>query len=236
MQKVAGERYVYKFVCDPEALFTMAFPDNTRPLLKSELLKDDTCCGNAGSNSNAHSNMISSRHYPQLHHGGHSPSSGFSSPGSHDSRDQPLALTVGAIVPGEGGHNNQHLNGGSHLNDFRSAAAASSVNPLSHQDMCSQSFITTIKWHTEYYMGSTALLVLTCTTLTYTHTHALLNRLFHTLLCHPTTIHPTALPQCIMIWQRGCILQLARSTWKGVYTKVRIPFIIIRSLGYSVEN
>ena len=137
MQKVAGERYVYKFVCDPEALFTMAFPDNTRPLLKSELLKDDTCCGNAGSNSNAHSNMISSRHYPQVHHGGHSPSSGFSSPGSHDSRDQPLALTVGAIVPGEGGHNNQHLNGGSHLNDFRSAAAASSVNPLSHQDMCS---------------------------------------------------------------------------------------------------
>ena len=32
MQKVAGERYVYKFVCDPEALFTMAFPDNHRPL------------------------------------------------------------------------------------------------------------------------------------------------------------------------------------------------------------
>ena len=27
MQKVAGERYVYKFVCDPEALFIMAFPD-----------------------------------------------------------------------------------------------------------------------------------------------------------------------------------------------------------------
>ncbi|KAJ2941826.1 hypothetical protein O0L34_g15781 [Tuta absoluta] len=26
MQKVAGERYVYKFVCDPEALFSMASP------------------------------------------------------------------------------------------------------------------------------------------------------------------------------------------------------------------
>ncbi|KAL4702294.1 hypothetical protein ACJJTC_019708 [Scirpophaga incertulas] len=26
MQKVAGERYVYKFVCDPEALFSMATP------------------------------------------------------------------------------------------------------------------------------------------------------------------------------------------------------------------
>jgi hypothetical protein len=28
MQKVAGERYVYKFVCEPEALFTLAYaPD-----------------------------------------------------------------------------------------------------------------------------------------------------------------------------------------------------------------
>nr|XP_006000829.1 PREDICTED: ETS translocation variant 4 isoform X2 [Latimeria chalumnae] len=37
MQKVAGERYVYKFVCEPEALFSLAFPDNQRPTLKSEL-------------------------------------------------------------------------------------------------------------------------------------------------------------------------------------------------------
>lgn len=36
MQKVAGERYVYKFVCEPEVLYTMAFPDNQRPVLKSE--------------------------------------------------------------------------------------------------------------------------------------------------------------------------------------------------------
>jgi hypothetical protein len=36
MQKVAGERYVYKFVCDPEALFSMAFPDNHRPVLKAD--------------------------------------------------------------------------------------------------------------------------------------------------------------------------------------------------------
>lgn len=41
MQKVAGERYVYKFVCDPEALFTMAFPDNHRPILKTECSRDD---------------------------------------------------------------------------------------------------------------------------------------------------------------------------------------------------
>ncbi|XP_010888204.1 ETS translocation variant 1 isoform X10 [Esox lucius] len=37
MQKVAGERYVYKFVCDPEALFSMAFPDNQRPVLKTDV-------------------------------------------------------------------------------------------------------------------------------------------------------------------------------------------------------
>ncbi|KAM8804925.1 ETS translocation variant 5 [Eudromia elegans] len=36
MQKVAGERYVYKFVCDPEALFSMAYPDSQRPFLKAE--------------------------------------------------------------------------------------------------------------------------------------------------------------------------------------------------------
>ncbi|XP_059686464.1 ETS translocation variant 4 isoform X2 [Gavia stellata] len=36
MQKVAGERYVYKFVCEPEALFSLAFPDNQRPPLKAE--------------------------------------------------------------------------------------------------------------------------------------------------------------------------------------------------------
>ncbi|NXC31320.1 ETV4 protein, partial [Campylorhamphus procurvoides] len=37
MQKVAGERYVYKFVCEPEALFSLAFPNNQRPALKAEL-------------------------------------------------------------------------------------------------------------------------------------------------------------------------------------------------------
>lgn len=34
--QVAGERYVYKFVCNPEALFSMAFPDNQRPSLKPD--------------------------------------------------------------------------------------------------------------------------------------------------------------------------------------------------------
>ena len=56
MQKVAGERYVYKFVCDPDALFSMAFPDNHRSILKSELSSpiksSDICsyygCGDGG--------------------------------------------------------------------------------------------------------------------------------------------------------------------------------------------
>ncbi|XP_038019156.1 ETS translocation variant 4 isoform X5 [Motacilla alba alba] len=37
MQKVAGERYVYKFVCEPEALFSAAFPEQPRPALQAEL-------------------------------------------------------------------------------------------------------------------------------------------------------------------------------------------------------
>ena len=41
MQKVAGERYVYRFVCDADALFTMAFPDNQRPPLKGCHDNDD---------------------------------------------------------------------------------------------------------------------------------------------------------------------------------------------------
>ena len=38
MQKVAGERYVYKYTCDPQALFSMAFPDSQRPVIKAEAL------------------------------------------------------------------------------------------------------------------------------------------------------------------------------------------------------
>ncbi|XP_056368169.1 ETS translocation variant 4 isoform X2 [Oenanthe melanoleuca] len=57
MQKVAGERYVYKFVCEPQALFSMAVPEQ-RPALSAELerqlseedtlplshLEDHGCC------------------------------------------------------------------------------------------------------------------------------------------------------------------------------------------------
>lgn len=33
---MSGERYVYKFVCDPEALFQMALAENHRNALKAE--------------------------------------------------------------------------------------------------------------------------------------------------------------------------------------------------------
>ncbi|KAJ8962151.1 hypothetical protein NQ318_018108, partial [Aromia moschata] len=37
MQKVAGERYVYKFVCDPEALFNMAYGSHSDNSVKPQL-------------------------------------------------------------------------------------------------------------------------------------------------------------------------------------------------------
>uniref|UniRef100_UPI0035900EB3 ETS translocation variant 1-like isoform X2 n=1 Tax=Myxine glutinosa TaxID=7769 RepID=UPI0035900EB3 len=36
MQKVAGERYVYKFVCDPDVVFSLTFADGPRGLVKAE--------------------------------------------------------------------------------------------------------------------------------------------------------------------------------------------------------
>uniref|UniRef100_A0A8C5NMS1 ETS variant transcription factor 4 n=1 Tax=Junco hyemalis TaxID=40217 RepID=A0A8C5NMS1_JUNHY len=42
MQKVAGERYVYKFVCEPEALLSMAFPEQPRLKAELELSEEDT--------------------------------------------------------------------------------------------------------------------------------------------------------------------------------------------------
>ncbi len=49
-----GERYVYKFVCDPEALFQMALAENHRNALKAEaasvLAKGDNSKKHGGSN------------------------------------------------------------------------------------------------------------------------------------------------------------------------------------------
>ncbi|XP_013404451.1 ETS translocation variant 1-like [Lingula anatina] len=63
MQKVAGERYVYKFVCDPDALFTMAFPDNVRPVLKTDYTKssDQTKKSSQGSNMTEQPLALTSR-------------------------------------------------------------------------------------------------------------------------------------------------------------------------------
>lgn len=47
MQKVAGERYVYKFVCSPEALFSMAFPDSQKPFIKPECRSAKPLLGHA---------------------------------------------------------------------------------------------------------------------------------------------------------------------------------------------
>ena len=45
MQKVAGERYVYKFVCDPEALFSMAYGGNDRKdIISSDPIKSSSSC------------------------------------------------------------------------------------------------------------------------------------------------------------------------------------------------
>lgn len=40
--QVAGERYVYKFVCEPEALLSMAFPEQARLKAELELSEEDT--------------------------------------------------------------------------------------------------------------------------------------------------------------------------------------------------
>lgn len=106
MQKVAGERYVYKFVCDPDALFTMAFPDNHRPVLKTEPPKDgDTFRSTSVMNAN----------------GGAGNAGNAGNTGSNDTgclggmKDQPLALTINTqgLVTSQGAGPNTSPSGGS---------------------------------------------------------------------------------------------------------------------------
>ena len=85
MQKVAGERYVYKFVCDPDALFTMAFPDNHRPVLKSEAPKDHDLYHSRNTGSSSSGGSLAG---DQCMGGG--------------LKDQPLALTINTQVGGMG--------------------------------------------------------------------------------------------------------------------------------------
>lgn len=54
MQKVAGERYVYKFVCDPEALFNMAYGVGaTNPTTESSGSVVRNSIAKIGTNTNA---------------------------------------------------------------------------------------------------------------------------------------------------------------------------------------
>ncbi|XP_058454043.1 ETV5-related protein Ets96B [Malaya genurostris] len=60
MQKVAGERYVYKFVCDPEALFNMAYGGTVAPTTSTI---GNSC--NSALDGHLHS---SHHHHPHHHH------------------------------------------------------------------------------------------------------------------------------------------------------------------------
>ncbi|KAL1778788.1 ETS translocation variant 4 isoform X1 [Sigmodon hispidus] len=76
MQKVAGERYVYKFVCEPEALFSLAFPDNQRPTLKAEfdrpVSEEDTVPLSHLDESSAYLPELAGPTQPFSHKGGYS--------------------------------------------------------------------------------------------------------------------------------------------------------------------
>jgi ets translocation variant 5 len=48
MQKVAGERYVYKFVCDPEALFNMAYGTSNSTVQREGQTASPTHCQTDG--------------------------------------------------------------------------------------------------------------------------------------------------------------------------------------------
>ncbi|XP_045465987.1 ETS translocation variant 4 isoform X2 [Harmonia axyridis] len=60
MQKVAGERYVYKFVCDPEALFTMAWNGATSEgsLRSHSVGHSDSICGKNDAHHIAYTDML----------------------------------------------------------------------------------------------------------------------------------------------------------------------------------
>ncbi|KAL1508849.1 hypothetical protein ABEB36_003679 [Hypothenemus hampei] len=59
MQKVAGERYVYKFVCDPEALFNMAYGNQQDITLKPPMKPPDTLTPKIETHNLAYTDMIS---------------------------------------------------------------------------------------------------------------------------------------------------------------------------------
>ena len=52
-QLLSGERYVYKFVCDPDALFQMALAENHRNALRAEAASVISRAANSGQSSTA---------------------------------------------------------------------------------------------------------------------------------------------------------------------------------------
>ncbi|KAJ6637880.1 ETV5-related protein Ets96B [Pseudolycoriella hygida] len=55
MQKVAGERYVYKFVCDPEALFNMAY-GSVATCAEGSTTPPNSCRNNSSTMATSHGN------------------------------------------------------------------------------------------------------------------------------------------------------------------------------------
>nr|XP_023018072.1 ETV5-related protein Ets96B-like [Leptinotarsa decemlineata] len=58
MQKVAGERYVYKFVCDPEALFNMAYGGHADSSTKSSGTRPENLSTKPESHHLAYTDML----------------------------------------------------------------------------------------------------------------------------------------------------------------------------------
>ncbi|KAL1404221.1 hypothetical protein pipiens_005427 [Culex pipiens pipiens] len=69
MQKVAGERYVYKFVCDPEALFNMAYGTTAAGAASGGAGSGSGCGGLDGSGMGHHHHHGHHHHLLQQHHG-----------------------------------------------------------------------------------------------------------------------------------------------------------------------
>ncbi|EDS35743.1 erm protein [Culex quinquefasciatus] len=69
MQKVAGERYVYKFVCDPEALFNMAYGTTASAAASGGAGSGSGCGGLDGSGMGHHHHHGHHHHLLQQHHG-----------------------------------------------------------------------------------------------------------------------------------------------------------------------
>ncbi|XP_058814300.1 ETV5-related protein Ets96B-like isoform X2 [Topomyia yanbarensis] len=70
MQKVAGERYVYKFVCDPEALFNMAYGGTTTTATPATV---GSSCGSALDGTLHHHHHHHPHQHQHLHQSSSSP-------------------------------------------------------------------------------------------------------------------------------------------------------------------